>query len=113
MTIKSHIIFKKNLKRLKEIVLSELKNENTTIILFGSAAREDFTSYSDITAKCLFYIYLVMNEKREDLGGMTRIEVIDKQRKISLDEGFISFLRTYNDFSKKGILPEGCEKPEA
>ena len=33
-------------------------------------------TYSEVTAKCIFYIYLLMYEKRENLGNKTHLETI-------------------------------------
>jgi predicted nucleotidyltransferase len=41
-------IYRKNIPDLKSLIFERLKEENFTVILLGSRAREDFSRVSDI-----------------------------------------------------------------
>lgn len=71
------------LTKLKQLVLSFLKDEKVRIILFGSRARRDNHSTSDVDIGIIPYgkidkkKIVLLKEKLEDLNIPYKVEIVD------------------------------------
>lgn len=79
-------IYQKSIQDLKSLVFETLKEENVTVILFGSRARGDFSQVSDIDIgifpgknfdrrKLVF-----LKERTEDLNIPYTVNIVDFSR---------------------------------
>lgn len=71
------------LMKLKDLILKSLKDEEVKIILFGSRARADSRSTSDVDIGLIPYgkldnkKLLMLKEKIEDLNIPYKVEIVD------------------------------------
>ncbi len=94
-------IYQKSIQDLKSLVFETLKEENVTIILFGSRARGDFSQVSDIDIGILpgknfdRKKLVFLKEKIENLNIPYTVDVVDLSRvskifkKKALREGIV------------------------
>ena len=79
-------IYQKSIPDLKSLIFEILKEENVTVILFGSRAREDFNRVSDIDigilpGKNLDRRKLInLKDRIEDLNIPYMVDVVDLSR---------------------------------
>lgn len=83
MKIYSNTYYQKSLNQVKGIVLDALKDEDITILLFGSAARGDVHRFSDIDIGLLPKNHynkskiILLKEKIEDLNIPYTVDLVD------------------------------------
>ena len=76
-------IYQKSIQDLKSLIFETLKEENVTVILFGSRAREDFSRVSDIDVGILpgknfdRRKLVFLKERIEDLNIPYTVDVVD------------------------------------
>ncbi|MCQ1536022.1 nucleotidyltransferase domain-containing protein [Methanosarcina sp. KYL-1] len=79
-------IYQKSIQDLKSLVFETLKEENATVILFGSRARGDFSRVSDIDIGVLpgknfdRRKLVFLKERIEDLNIPYTVDVVDLSR---------------------------------
>ncbi len=72
-----------SLKKLKEVLLSFLKGEDVKVVLFGSRARGDFVSTSDIDVGIIIgesvdrKKIILLREYIEELNIPYKVEIVD------------------------------------
>lgn len=60
-------------------------------------------SYSELVGWCLFFTYFIALIKVPELGNRPLIDIILEKRKITLEEGLVRVIQTYNIFMKEGL----------
>jgi len=79
-------IYQKSIQDLKSLVFETLKEENVTVILFGSRARGDFSRVSDIDIGILpgknfdRRKLVFLKERIEDLNIPYTVDIVDLSR---------------------------------
>ena len=79
-------IYQKSIQDLKSLIFETLKEENVTVILFGSRVREDFSRVSDIDVGVLpgknfdRRKLVFLKERIEDLNIPYTVDVVDLSR---------------------------------
>jgi uncharacterized protein len=79
-------IYQKSIQDLKSLVFETLKEENVTVILFGSRARGDFSQVSDIDVGVLpgknfdRKKLVLLKERIENLNIPYTVDVVDLSR---------------------------------
>jgi len=79
-------IYQKSIQDLKSLVFETLKDENVTVILFGSRARGDFSQVSDIDIGILPGInfdrrkLIFLKERIENLNIPYTVDIVDLSR---------------------------------
>lgn len=79
-------IYQKSIQDLKSLVFETLKEENVTVILFGSRARGDFSRVSDIDIGILPGKYfdwrnlIFLKERIENLNILYTVDIVDFSR---------------------------------
>jgi uncharacterized protein len=79
-------IYQKSIQELKSLILEILKEENATVILFGSRARGDFNRVSDIDIGILpgenfdRRKLVILKDRIEDLNIPYTVDIVDLSR---------------------------------
>ncbi len=83
MKTKSESIYEKSLERIKAVVLDSLRGEDVMILLFGSRARGDFDSRSDIDIGIMpkkkydQKKLILLKEKLENMNIPYKIDIVN------------------------------------
>ena len=67
------------------------------------------TASNDTTfvKRCVWYVYMNLHFPVKELSGLTEHKYVTKSTNITIEEHYVTFLKSYEDFNKNGIsLPK-------